>query len=286
MSTEKPTTTLAVTGATGELGGRVARILASSDVPQRLLARSPERLPTLDRTEVVEFRGYDDRASVARALRGVQTLFMVSASEAEDRLSQHRALIDVAAVSGVGHIVYTSFFGAAEDCVFTLGRDHYATEQHIRSTGMAFTFLRDNFYLDFLPDMVGDDDVIRGPAGDGRVSAVSRDDVAAAAAAVLAQPGAHVGSTYHLTGPESLTLAEYADVLSAQLGREISYHDETVEEAYASRRRWEAPQWQYDAWVSTYTAIARGECAGVSDDVRMLTGRRPKTLAELLAANA
>ena len=110
--------------------------------------------------------------------------------------------------------------------------------------------------------------------------------MAAAAAAVLAQPGAHVGSTYHLTGPESLTLAEYADVLSGLLGREISYHDETVEEAYASRRRWEAPQWQYDAWVSTYTAIARGECAGVSDDVRMLTGRRPKTLAELLAANA
>ena len=103
MSTEEPTTTLAVTGATGALGGRVARILASSDVPQRLLARSPERLPSLDRTEVVEFRGYDDRASVARALRGVQTLFMVSASEAEDRLSQHRTLIDVAAVSGVGH---------------------------------------------------------------------------------------------------------------------------------------------------------------------------------------
>jgi NAD(P)H dehydrogenase (quinone) len=282
VSTEEATTTLAVTGATGELGRRVARILASSDVPQRLLARSPERLPTLDRAEVAEFRGFDDRVSAARALRGIQTLFMVSGSESADRLDQHRTLIDVAVVSGVRHIVYTSFFGAAEDCVFTLGRDHFATEEHIRSTGMAFTFLRDNFYLDFLPDMVGEDGVIRGPAGDGRLSAVSRDDIAAAAAAVLAQPGAHVGSTYHLTGPESLTLAEYAEVLSTHLGREISYHEETVEEAYASRRQWEAPQWQYDAWVSTYTAIARGECAGVSDDVRTLTGRRPKTLADLL----
>jgi NAD(P)H dehydrogenase (quinone) len=284
VSTEEPTISLAVTGATGELGGRVARILSSSGVPQRLLARSPGRLPSLEQTEVVEFRGYDDRPSVARALRGVTTLFMVSGSEAADRLSQHLALIDVAAVSGVSHIVYTSFYGAAEDCAFTLGRDHYATEEHIRSTGMAFTFLRDNFYLDLLPDMVGEDDLIRGPAGDGRLSAVSRDDVAAAAAAVLSHPGAHVGSTYHLTGRESLTLTEYAAVLSDHLGREIGYHEETVEEAYASRRRWEAPQWQYDAWVSTYTAIARGECDGVSDDVRTLTGRRPKTLADLLAA--
>jgi NAD(P)H dehydrogenase (quinone) len=282
VSTEEPTATLAVTGATGGLGGRVARILASSDVSQRLLARSPHRLPTLDRAHAVEFQGYGDRGSSASALRGVETLFMVSGSESADRLDQHRAFVDAAAASGVKHIVYTSFFGAAEDCVFTLGRDHFATEEHIRSTGMSYTFLRDNFYLDVLSDMVGEDGLIRGPAGDGRLSAVARDDVAAAAAAVLAQPGAHVGSTYHLTGPESLTLAEYAEVLSTHLGREIGYHEETVEEAYASRRQWEAPQWQYDAWVSTYTAIARGECAGVSDDLRTLTGRRPKTLADLL----
>ena len=153
-----------------------------------LLARSPDRLPSLDGAEAVAFHGYGDRASVAKALRGVETLFMVSASEAADRLDQHRAFVDAAAAAGVRHIVYTSFFGAAPDCVFTLGRDHFATEEHIKATGMAFTFLRDNFYLDFLPAMVGEDGVIRGPAGDGRVSAVARDDVAAAAAAVLADP--------------------------------------------------------------------------------------------------
>jgi NAD(P)H dehydrogenase (quinone) len=283
VSTE-PNTTLAVTGATGELGGRVAADLASSGVPQRLLARSPDRLPMLDGAEAVAFHGYGDRDSVAKALRGVDTLFMVSAAEAVDRLDQHRAMVDVAAVAGVSHVVYTSFFGAAPDCAFTLGRDHYATEEHIRDSGMAFTFLRDNFYLDFLPAMAGEDGVIRGPAGEGRLSAVSRDDIAAAAAAVLSDPVAHVGMTYHLTGPESLTLSEYAEVISRHLGRAISYHEETLEEAYASRRRWEAPQWQYDAWVSTYTAIARGECAGISDDVQTLTGRAPTTLADLLAS--
>ena len=101
--------------------------------------------------------------------------------------------------------------------------------------------------------MVGDDGVLRGPAGEGRVAAVARADVARAAAAVLLDSDEHAGATYDLTGPEALTLGEVAQILSEETGREVRFHDETVEEAYASRRRWEAPHWQYDAWVSTYT---------------------------------
>ena len=282
-STRTPRPAVAVTGATGAVGGRVAQILASSDVPQRLLARSPERLPALDNAVPYEFSGYGDRVGVAKALRGVETLFMVSAGESANRLDQHRTFVEMAVAAGIQHIVYTSFYGAAADCVFTLGRDHFLTEEHIRATGVGFTFLRDNFYLDFLPEIVGEDGVIRGPAGEGRVSAVAREDVAAAAAAVLADQGAHLGATYHLTGRESLSFSEVAATISAHRGSEVGYHDETLEEAYASRRQWEAPDWQYDAWVSTYTAIAAGECAGLSDDVRRLTGRQPRTLAELLA---
>ena len=211
---------------------------------------------------------------------------MVSAEEAADRIEQHRAFVDAAVSAGVQQIVYTSFYGAAPDCTFTLGRDHFATEQHIRGTGVSFTFLRDNFYLDFLPMTVGEDGVIRGPAGEGRLSAVSRGDVAASAAAVLEQPEAHDRRTYDLTGREALSLPEIAETIGAHRGSEISFHDETVAEAYASRRAWEAPDWQYDAWVSTYTAIGAGECAGISDDVRALTGREPTTLAEMLDQDA
>lgn len=273
---------LAVTGATGALGGRVARILASSGVPQRLLARSPERAPRLDDAVVVPISGYADRDSVRAALTGAHTLFMVSAAESADRLEEHRRFIDAAVEAGVQHVVYTSFYGASPDCLFTLGRDHHATEEHLRASGLRWTFLRDSFYLDFLADLADADGVIRGPAGTGRVAAVARDDVAAAAAAVLADPRAHVGSIYDLTGPESLSLAEIAAIVSTHQGRDVTYHDETVEEAYASRRRWEAPDWQYDAWVSTYTAIAAGELDGVSDHVRTLTGRAPLSLAEHL----
>ncbi|KAB2808974.1 SDR family oxidoreductase [Pimelobacter simplex] len=277
------TTTLAVTGATGGLGGRVARALAARGVAQRLLVRDPARAPQLPGATVARTT-YDDRGAAVAALDGVRTLLMVSAAETEDRLAEHRAFVDAAAQAGVEHVVYTSFYGAAPQATFTLARDHWFTEEHLRASGMGFTFLRDNLYLDFLPHMVGEDDVLRGPAGDGRLAAVSRDDIAASALAVLLAPGEHVGATYDLTGPEALTFAEIAAVIASHTGRPVTFHDETVDEAYASRRRWEAPPWQYDAWVSTYTAVAAGELAGVTDHVARLTGRAPTGLAAYLAA--
>jgi NAD(P)H dehydrogenase (quinone) len=175
--------------------------------------------------------------------------------------------------------------GAAADCTFTLGRDHWATEEHIRASGMTHTFLRDNFYLDFLPLMVGEDGVIRGPAGRGRVAAVARADVARVAASVLTDPASHRGATYTLTGPDALTMDDVGRIIHEVTGRDVSFHDETVEEAYTSRRRWEAPPWQYDAWVSTYTAIKEGEVEDVFDDVRAVTGREPTSLRDHLAAD-
>ena len=274
---------LAVTGATGALGGLVARDLANRGVPQRLVVRSPERAPALVGAHAVA-AAYRDQAAAERALDGVQTLFMVSASESADRLHEHRTFVDAAADAGVQHVVYTSFYGAAPDCTFTLGRDHFATEEHIRSRGLEYTFLRDSLYLDFLPMVVGEDGVIRGPAGDGRLAAVARQDVADVAVAVLLDPESHRGATYDLTGPESLSFSEVASILTEATGREVTYHDETDEEAYASRRRWDAPQWQYDAWVSTYTAVRAGEIETVTDDVRRITGHDPMGLRDLLAS--
>lgn len=274
--------TLAVTGSTGALGGLVARHLAAAGVPQRLLVRDLSRAPQLEGAVAVPFT-FADRAASEAALQGVETLFMVSAGEDADRLAQHRTFVDAARAAGVRHVVYTSFVGASPTCTFTLGRDHAGTEQAVLDAGLEHTFLRDNFYLDFMPDVVGEDGVIRGPAGEGRVALVARADVARAAAAVLTDPAAHRGARYDLTGPESLTLAEVAATIGAAQGRRVTFHDETVDEAYASRRHHDAPGWLLDAWVSTYTAIASGELAAVSGDVEQLTGTRPTSLAELLA---
>ena len=120
-------------------------------------------------------------------------------------------------------------------------------------------------------------------AGDEE-GAVARADVARAAAAVLRAPDEHAGRTYELTGREALGLAEVAAIITEVTGRPTSHHAETIEEAYASRASYNAPDWEVDAWVSTYTAMASGELAKLTGDVKALTGRDPLTLRELLSA--
>jgi uncharacterized protein YbjT (DUF2867 family) len=273
---------IAVTGATGHVGGLVAHDLAREAARLRLIVRSAARAPQLPGAAVA-VATYGDHDRSVDALDGVEVLFMVSAAESADRLDQHRTFIDAAARAGVRHVVYTSFLGAAPDATFTLARDHWATEEHLRAVGVPHTILRDSLYLDFLPELAGPDGVIRGPAGDGVVGGVARADVARVAARVLLAPDEHVGQTYELTGREALSLSDAARIISEVTGRETTYLPETIEEAYASRASSGAPDWQVDAWVSTYTAIAAGELALVTDTVERLTGRRPMTLRELLA---
>ncbi|ASN38325.1 NAD(P)-dependent oxidoreductase [Arthrobacter sp. 7749] len=272
---------LAVTGSTGELGGQVARLLSAAGVKQRLLARTPRKAPPLDGATILA-AAYENSSATRTALTGAQTVFMVSASESRERLDQHCDFVDAAVAAGVHHLIYVSFVAAAQDAVFTLARDHYATEEYIRASGLGYTFLRDNFYADFMSDTVGADGVIRGPAGDGRAALVARADVARTAAVILQNPRAHFGATYDLTGPEALNFTQIAQILSAVGQRQVSFHDETIEEAYASRAEYGAPKWQVDAWVSTYSAIAAGAMENVSGDIERITGIPPLSLEQLL----
>jgi uncharacterized protein YbjT (DUF2867 family) len=276
---------IAVTGATGELGGRVARRLAERGVAQRLVVRDTARAASIDGAEVARGGDYSDGESMTAALRGADTLFLVSAAEDADRVALHRSAVDAAVDAGVERIVYTSFLAAGADATFTFARDHHATEQYIRASGLGFTFLRNSQYLDFVPLLVGADGVIRGPADDGRIAWVARDDIAAVAAVVLTAGGEHDGQTYDLTGPESHTLAWAAEQLSEAAGRPVRFEDETLEQAYGSRSGYGAPQFEVDGWVTSYSAIASGELDVVSDAVERLSGRRPMTLPEFLAAN-
>ena len=271
---------LGITGATGHIGGVAARLLDGR--VDRVVVRDAARAPRLPGDPEVRVAAYADGAAMRAALEGVDVLLLVSGAEAQDRLEQHRTAVRAAAEAGVRHVVYTSFDGAAPDADFTLGRDHWHTEEAIRASGMRWTFLRDSFYLDFFPYFAGPDGVISGPAGDGRVAAVARADVAAVAAVVLADPAAHEDATYRLTGREAISFAEAADRMSAALGRPFRFVHQTLEEAYASRRALTDRQWQLDAWVSTYTAIGSGELAAPSEDVARLTGRAPRTLEDAL----
>ena len=276
---------VAVTGATGAVGGKVAELLAARGVAQRLVVRDPARAPQLPGVEDVRrIADYGHADDVRRALDGVDTLFLVPAQEAADRLQRHFAAVDAAAAAGVRKITYLSFVAASADSTFTLGRDHWATEERVRAAGVAWTFPRMNLYLDFLPMMVTESGAIEGPAGEGRTASVTRDDVAEVCAALLAA-GGHDGETHDITGPETITLAQAAARMSAASGRRIRFHDQTPEEAYASRAHYGAPDWQVEAWVSTYTAIKNGDVAEVTDTVPRLTGHPATNLDQYLAAH-
>jgi uncharacterized protein YbjT (DUF2867 family) len=282
---------IAVTGATGELGGRVARLLAErrpDDVSLRLVVRDAARAPSLPGAEVVANPGgYPDAAGFAAALEGVHTLYLVSAAEAVDRLDQHFSAVDAAATAGVQRIVYTSFVGADRpEPTFTLVRHHGATEERIRGTGLRHTVLRHSMYADFVPFFAtptSSGAVIAAPAGSGRVGFVSRDDLADVGAAVLLDDSAALdGRALEVTGPEALSLAEAAGLLAEAIGRPVEYVDQTVEQAWATRRPSGHPDWEIEGWVTSYLAIAAGELDVVTDVVPRLTGHPALSVADQL----
>jgi uncharacterized protein YbjT (DUF2867 family) len=297
---------------TGEVGGRVAARLAKLGLAQRLIVRDPSRAPSLPGAEVVVASAYGNAVAMGQALSGVETMFLVSAQDrmgfirrsaeegvptpAYDRIQQHTAVVAAAAAVGVRHIVYLSFMSAAADATFILGRDHFHTEEFIRSTGVPFTFLRQGLYMDKAPLHVSADGVIRGPAGEGRSAWTARDDIADVVVATMTGSG-HEGHTYDVTGPEALTLAETAERLSAVTGRKITYQAQTPHETRTLRNasrldEWEANRqavtghgitdYELEVWISHYMQMATGEAAIISDTVPKLTGHKAISLAEYL----
>ena len=272
---------IGMTGVTGKLGSYVADLVDKKGITSVHLARNPERAKVYASAEIRKMV-YANTPEVVEALKGIDVLLMVSARENPERVKEHKDFLDAAKLAGVQHIVYTSFYGADEKATFTLSRDHAQTEAYIKELGFTYTFLRDNFYLDFLIDIALENGEIRGPAGSGKVSAVARKDTSSVAAEILSHAKKWENQTLNLTGPEELSMEEIVALLSKETGKTITYVDESVEEAYESRKKWPAQNWEYDAWVSTYTAIKAGEQAGVLKDVEKVLGRPAMSLIDVL----
>ncbi len=306
---------LGITGATGKLGAKVASRLEKAGVKQKLIVRDAGRAPRVKNTETAVVPGYGDFYAMKTALRNVSTLFLVSARDSMgmnqqaaksgsvplpyDRLREQMTAVDAAAAAGVKHLVYLSFLGAAEDAVFTLNRDHYNTEEYIKKSGLAYTFLRPCLYLENVPLRVSKDGIIRAPAGSGKAAWVTRDDIADAAAAVLTGEG-HAGHTYDITGPEALTMAETAGKIAAISGKKVKYIAQTPEETRerhnaSGMAEFEAERraltgrgledYEVEIWTTHYTQIAAGALDVVSDSVLKLTGHSAQSLDEYLRLN-
>ena len=272
---------IGITGVTGNLGSYVADLVDKKGIASVHLARSPERAKIYESAEIRRM-SYTNTPEVVEALKGIDILLMVSARENPERVKEHKEFLNAAKLAEVQHIVYTSFYGADEKATFTLSRDHAQTEAYIKELGFTYTFLRDNFYLDFLIDIALENGEIRGPAGSGLVSAVARKDTSRVAAEILLNPKEWENQSLNLTGPENLSMQEIVALLSKESGKTITYVDESLEEAYESRKKWPAQTWEYDAWVSTYTAIKVGEQAGVSTDIEKVVGHPASSLLDIL----
>jgi NAD(P)H dehydrogenase (quinone) len=263
---------IAITGATGYLGGHVARKLSEAGWRTVLVGRDRARLPVLAGARAVE-AAYQDTAAMTAALEGVDRVFFVSGNVLEGRVPAHRSMVDACAAAGVERVIYTSFLGAGPGAIFTLSQDHYLTERYLQERTVPYVALRNSFYAEIVMEMV-QDGVIRGPGGSGVLAPVARDDVVDAAFGALTASSMTSGHL-DITGPTALSLADVAAVYARVTGIPARYEEETLEEAFASRARYNVSDAAMAAWVSTYQAIAVGELSAVTDAVRQLAGHAP-----------
>lgn len=218
--------TIAITGATGQLGRLVVEKLKTKVPPASIvaLARSAEKAVSLG--VAVRVADYEKPETLKPALAGVDTLLLISASEIGKRATQHRNIIAAAKQAGVKRIVYTSIL-RADTSAIDLAAEHRATEADLKASGIPLTILRNGWYTENYTGSIGGalaGGAFIGSAGNGKVSGADRRDYADAAVVVLTTPG-HDGKTYELAGDNAFTVGDLAREVSRQTGKTIAYKD-------------------------------------------------------------
>jgi NAD(P)H dehydrogenase (quinone) len=275
---------IVITGASGHLGRLVVdQLLAVGTPPEQIVAtgRDVEKLTHLAQNGVTVRRAdFADPITLDNAFVGADTMLLVSTTTVGERYENARNAIDAAARAGVSRIVYTSIVNASISQMI-LADEHRRTEDYLRNSGMAFVILRNGWYLENYTDqlpMITQYHALLGSARQGLVSAASRRDFAAAAAAVLTQDG-HFGATYELGGT-SFTLTELAATISDVLGTHIAYQDMSVTDYIGALTAAGLPPEMAAAVADADAGLARGELFTDSDDLVTLIGRPTTTARE------
>ena len=268
-----------VTGASGSNGSELIKQLSATGASVRAMVRKRRDLEN-GALPGVEFAtaDFDDLASVNRALEGVQSAFLVTNSSERTETQQLR-FVEAARAGGLRHIVYLSQLHATKDSPVRFLRYHAVVEEAISASGMTFTNLRPNLYmqglLGFRSSIISEGRFFAA-AGDARVSIVDVRDIAAVAATALTESG-HEGKTYDVTGPEALTHAEMASQLSETLGRRISFVDVSEAAMRDALLSLGMPEWQVDGLIEDYAHYRRGEASGISTAVEDVTSFRSRS---------
>jgi uncharacterized protein YbjT (DUF2867 family) len=273
-----------VLGATGTVGRALVRRLSSRGVPFRALVRSEASGEALGCAYVVG--DLDEPASIARALDGVERLFL-NGSPGPAMARQQISAIDAARAAGVAHVVKLSTRGADANAVVATARSHAEIEAHLKASGFAWTILQPGFFMqNFLrhADGIKREGKFFGAFGDGRIAFLDVEDIAAVAAVALTSDD-YQGKTLVLTGGELLTHAEAAARLTETLGKPIAYVDLPAEQIVAFMIRNGTPPELARGLGAMMTAMATGAAAITTDAVLDVTGAPPRTFVQFLDAN-
>jgi NAD(P)H dehydrogenase (quinone) len=279
-----------ITDATAYVGRELVRALAGAEVAVVGGTTTLAKAAGLEREgvkpAVIDF---SDRASLAAAMRGVDSAFLLV--PLGERMAEWAATaLSVAVASGVGHVVRASVIGADVNVPFRLGRAHGMVDQLLVESGMPYTILRRNALMQEYVSRYGagvrERAVLELPQGDGRVSLVDLRDVARAAARVLLGPGPHWNRAYDLTGPDALSNRDVARVISEVTGRTVRYSSPPDAEYRRSLAEAGGAEWAAEAEMSFHAHVRAGGAARVTRDVEEITGAGATAFVEFAREHA
>jgi len=280
---------ITVTGATGQMGNLViANLLKRGVAPQDLRASVREVGKAAHHQEKgidVRRGDFDDPQALKDAFRDTEHLLLISTDKIGNRVEQHRRAVQAAKEAGVKHIAYTSVVDMGSgDASNPIAMDHRATEQIIRDSGIPYTFLRNSFYAEYMIDPVIQA-LARGvyvsSAGDAKLGAVARADLAEAAAVVLSQPG-HANKIYDLTYPHAWDFQEAVQIVSRVSGKPLAYQPVTDEQMTQILQQAGLPEAMVQMAVGMNRSLRAGHLAKATPDLEQVLGHPVTSLEELV----
>jgi uncharacterized protein YbjT (DUF2867 family) len=281
-------TMILVTGATGNVGSQVVRQLREGGADVRAFVRDHGKGRQLLEGIDIATGDFVDPGSVARALEGVQCVFLAS-SDSPQKVAHEAAVIDAAADAHVHLIVKCSTIGAEVGSPLPPFNWHGQIEEHLRQSGVPAVVLQSCFYMTNLlaaADQIRRVGKLFAPAGEGRIAMIDPRDTAAVAAVALTTDG-HEGQTYVLTGPEAITYARVADELSQATGGRVDFvhvpDDATQQGGVAAGG---LPDWLVKHFAELFPLIRQGGLERTTETVRAVTGRKPRTFGQFARDHA
>lgn len=278
-----------ITGASGHLGQLIIEALTPKVAPSNIaaLVRSAAKgQDYLSKGYSIRLGDYHQPEALETALEGIKTVVLISSSDFNNRLQQHKNVVDAALKAGVQHILYTgvSLHGIENSPLKGFLEDHFQTEDYIKQSGIPYTFLQHSLYAEVIPMFLGEQVLSTGvffPAAEGRVPFVSRKDLAQAIANVLTTAG-HEHKTYPLTNTQTYSFGEVAEYLTKISGKEVGYVSPTAETYAEALRSFNIPEPIVQMSVAFALAMAHQDFDNTYPDLEQLLGHKPQQLEAFL----